>query len=239
MSAIKVAMILAAGRGERMRPLTDTLPKPLAPVNGTPIIVHTINQLGASGIERIVINLSYRGQQIRDALQNGHKFGVEIVYSDEGDHVLGTGGGVVKALPLLGRDPFWLVSGDLWSDYPFAERSQCLAANDLAHLVMVPNPDFHPQGDFYLQDHRLSAVLNPALTSVSLSPKLQRLTYGSIGCFRPELFTGCTVDVASIAPWLIEAMSKDRVSGECFKGLWFNVGTLAQLNALEQRVAKN
>jgi N-acetyl-alpha-D-muramate 1-phosphate uridylyltransferase len=225
---IKVAMILAAGRGERMRPLTDTLPKPLATVNGTPLIVHTIQQLVAAGVERIVINLAYRGQQIREALKDGSQYGTEIVYSDEGDHVLGTGGGVVKALPLLGQHAFWLVSGDVWTDYPFSQRQHCLAATDLAHLVMVPNPDFHPQGDFYLQNTRVCAD-SPLQTS-------NRFTFGSIACFRSELFTTRVVEVASIAPWLVEAMAKDRVSGECYTGQWCNVGTLAQLAALENLV---
>jgi N-acetyl-alpha-D-muramate 1-phosphate uridylyltransferase len=224
MTAPSVAMILAAGRGERMRPLTDALPKPLAPVNGKPLVVRTIEQLAAANIQRIVLNLAWRGQQIREALQDGRRWGVEILYSDEGDHVLGTGGGIVKALPLLSDDPFWVVSGDLWTDYPFARRANCLATNDLAHLVMVPNPSFHPNGDFYLQNDRV------AMTSKSVTA---RLTYGSIGCFRPEFFRAHPVEVASIAPWLQRAMSDARVSGECYEGSWFNVGTMTQLRSLE------
>jgi N-acetyl-alpha-D-muramate 1-phosphate uridylyltransferase len=220
----RVAMILAAGRGERMRPLTDTLPKPLAPLHGKPLVVHTIERLAAANIERVVLNLAWRGQQIRETLQDGRRWGIEILYSDEGDRVLGTGGGIVQALPLLGDDPFWVVSGDLWTDYPFAQRVHSLAANDLAHLVMVPNPEFHPNGDFYLQNKRVT-------TTFSLAA--QRLTFGSIGCFHPEFFRGRTLAVASIAPWLQQAMSYDRISGERYEGEWFNIGTMAQLESLE------
>ena len=227
-AAVRTAMILAAGRGERMRPLTDAIPKPLAIAGDRPLIVHTVQHLAAAGITNIVINLAWRGRQLRDALGDGSSWGVDIAYSDEGEQALETGGGIVKALPLLGPEPFWVVSGDLWTDYPYAQRGECLTGTDLAHLVMVPNPEFHPQGDFFLTSGRVGET--------AIAPQSQRLTYASIGLFRPELFLGRSSGITSMVPWLREAMSQARVSGERFDGSWYNVGTVAQLQALTLRL---
>jgi MurNAc alpha-1-phosphate uridylyltransferase len=224
---IRTAMILAAGRGERMRPLTDSIPKPLAMAGGKPLIAHTLERLAEAGIERVVINLAWRGAQIREYCSDGSHWGLNVLYSDEGSQALETGGGIVNALPLLGAEPFWVVSGDLWMQYPFATRSACLAADDLAHLVMVPNPEFHPRGDFYLKDGR-----------VTDSPLGERLTYASIALLRPELFADCAPGIFSMVPRLREAMSRDSVSGEKFVGPWDNVGTLVQLQSLDQRLCE-
>jgi MurNAc alpha-1-phosphate uridylyltransferase len=230
MSHVSTAMVLAAGRGSRMRPLTDTLPKPLAPVAGKPLIAHTIERLARAGITRVVINLSWRGQQIRDALGDGRAMGLQIDYSDEGDVALETGGGIVHALPLLGDKPFWVVSGDIWLDYPFAQRASSLKSDDLIHLVMVPNPSFHPQGDFWLRDGRIE--------NESSSRESERLTYGNLGLFRPELFTVRKAGPAPLSPWLREAIAQARVSGERFDGAWCNVGTVEQLQALNIAIEK-
>lgn len=224
MSAVKTAMLLAAGRGERMRPLTDTLPKPLAEVAGKPLIQYHVERFAAVGIERIVINLAWLGSRIRETLGNGQRFGVAIHYSDEGPEALETGGGIFQALPLLGPGPFWAVSADLWTDFEFVDAERRLAASDLAHLVMVANPDFHPRGDFCLQDGRISESSGA------------RLTYGNVALLRPELFAGCRPGKYSVVPLLRAAMNAGRVSGELFAGDWHNVGTIAQLRALDEHV---
>jgi N-acetyl-alpha-D-muramate 1-phosphate uridylyltransferase len=218
----QTAMILAAGRGERMRPFTDTRPKPLAELGGKPLIQHHVEQLAAAGVKRIVINIAWLGSQIPLALGNGERFGVEICYSDEGPTPLDTGGGIFKALPLLGTDPFWVVSADLFTDYRIYDPLKALAANDLAHLVMVENPDFHPRGDFCLADRRISETVGT------------RFTYASIALLRPALFSDAPLGVFSIVPLLIDAMRKGRVSGELFHGVWHNIGTLAQLASLDR-----
>ena len=223
MMQIRTAMLLAAGRGERMRPLTDSMPKPLAPVAGRPLIAYAVERLAAAGVERVVINLAWRGDQIRRALGDS-AYGTRLLYSDEGEHALETGGGIVKALPLLGAEPFWVVSADVWNDFPFRERSGALAAGDLAHLVMAPNPAFHPKGDFYLSHGRVSERFEAGA---------ERLTYANIGLFRPELFAARAVEKRALAPWLREAMAEQRVSGERFDGQWWNVGTLTQLQSLD------
>lgn len=222
MSAVKTAMLLAAGRGERMRPLTDTRPKPLAEVAGKPLIQYHVERFAAVGIERVVINLAWLGSQIREALGDGRKFGIDIRYSDEGPEALETGGGIFRALPLLGPGPFWAVSADLWTDFEFVDAERRLAAADLAHLVMVANPDFHPRGDFCLKNGRVSESVG------------RRLTYGNVALLRPELFAGCQAGKYSVVPLLRAAMAQDRVSGELFEGNWHNIGTVAQLRALDE-----
>ncbi|HEY0681144.1 MAG TPA: nucleotidyltransferase family protein [Steroidobacter sp.] len=220
------AMILAAGRGERMRPLTDHTPKPLLPVAGKPMIQYHIETLAAAGVREIVINLAWLGQQIRAALGNGSQLGVRIHYSDEGDSALETGGGVFQALPVLagasGTEPFIVVSGDIWTEYPFADAMKNLADDDVAHLVVVPNPDFHTRGDFGLADGRL-------LDSG------ERYTYANIGVFRPEFFVGCKPGRFPIAPLMFDWIRKGRVSGELYHGVWHNVGTPKQLEQLGRR----
>lgn len=222
------AMILAAGRGERMRPLTDHSPKPLLPVAGKPMIQYHIEALAAAGVREIVINLAWLGQQIRTALGNGSQFDVNIDYSDEGDSALETGGGVFKALPRLagasGKDPFLVVSGDVWTEYPLADSMNKLAPNDVAHFVLVPNPDFHARGDFGLVGSRLV-------------DSGERYTYANIGVFRPEFFEGCQPGKFPLAPLMFNWIRKDKCSGELYRGVWHNVGTPQQLRQIDQEAS--
>lgn len=219
------AMILAAGRGERMRPLTDHTPKPLLPVAGKPMIQYHIEALAAAGVAEIVINLAWLGERIRAALGNGSRFGVSIRYSDEGDAALETGGGVFKALPLLagatGKDAFIVVSGDVFTEYPLAEGMKKLSAGDVAHFVLVPNPDFHTRGDFGLAGTRLVDAG-------------ERYTYANIGVFRPEFFAGCQPGKFPLAPLMFAWIRRQRISGELYRGAWHNVGTPQQLQQLDR-----
>nr|WP_298728791.1 nucleotidyltransferase family protein [uncultured Steroidobacter sp.] len=219
------AMILAAGRGERMRPLTDRTPKPLLTVAGKPMIQYHIEALAAAGMREIVINLAWLGSQIRAALGDGSQFGVHIHYSDEGDAALETGGGVFKALSLLagpsGTDPFVVVSGDVWTEYPLGDVANKLAAGDMAHFVVVPNPEFHERGDFGLEGGRLT-------------DSGERYTYANIGVLRPEFFAGCEPGKFPLAPLMFAWIRRNRVSGELFRGVWHNVGTPQQLQQIDQ-----
>ncbi len=218
------AMILAAGRGERMRPLTDHTPKPLLQVGGKPLIEYHLERLCVAGITEIVINIAWLGAQLRNALGDGSRYGVHIAYSDEGDYALETGGGIFEALPLLGREPFIVVSGDVWVDYPYADLAMKLAANDLAHLVLVPNPDFHPRGDFGLQQDRVTGPGEPSFT------------YANIGIYRRELFVGCQSGRFALAPLLYKSIG--RLGGELFTGRWHNLGNPEQLGVLDAELSK-
>jgi MurNAc alpha-1-phosphate uridylyltransferase len=217
------AMILAAGRGERMKPLTDVTAKPLLQVGGRSLIEHHLVSLAAAGCREVVINLAWKGALIREALGDGSRYGLAIEYSDEGDAALETGGGIFKALSLLGTGPFLVVSGDVWTDYPFGEALQRLSEGDLAHFVLVRNPEFHRKGDFGLQVDRV----------VDADP---RLTYSNIGVFRREFFAECTAGRFALAPVMFEKIRAGRVSGELFEGRWCNVGTPAQLAALNSAI---
>ena len=222
---IKTAMILAAGRGERMRPLTDQVPKPLLKVGGESLIEHHIRALAAAGIRDLVINHAYRGEQIEHFLGNGEKYGVEIRYSAEGHgKALETGGGIFNALPLLGNSPFLVVNADIWTDYDFS-RLQFKQAD--AHLVLVENPEHNPQGDFVLQDGRV------------LSEGGTRLTYSGIGVYREELFAGCKPGAFPLAPLLRQAISQGSVSGEYYQGRWVDVGTPERLRQLDRMLSIN
>lgn len=214
------AMILAAGRGERMRPLTDTRPKPLLEVGGKPLIQYHLEALGRAGIRDIVINLAWQGELIRRALGDGKRFGVQIRYSDEPEGALETGGGILAALPLLGPGPFLVISGDIWSDFALASCIDRLAADDVAHFVVVPNPGFHAQGDFGLAGGRL----------VDSAP---RFTYANIGVLRAGFFAGRQPGRFALAPLMFEWIRQGRVSGELFQGRWHNLGTAMQLAQLD------
>jgi MurNAc alpha-1-phosphate uridylyltransferase len=220
------AMILAAGRGERMRPLTDVTPKPLLPVGGKPLIQYHIEGLVAAGTRDIVINLAWLGSAIRTTLGDGSRFGVRLHYSDEGDHALETGGGIYQALPLLGSEPFIVVSGDVWSDYPLRWLASRLAPDDVAHFVMVHNPDYHRRGDFGLREER---IVDDG----------ERLTYANIGVFTPAFFAGCKPGRFALAPVMRKHIAQGRVSGELFPGRWFNIGTPAQLAEIDQLLSKS
>jgi MurNAc alpha-1-phosphate uridylyltransferase len=218
------AMILAAGRGERMRPLTDTQPKPLLEVGGKPLIQYHLEALARAGFEDVVINLAWQGELIRSALGDGERFGLRICYSEEPAGALETGGGIHAALPLLGPGPFLIISGDIWSDFPLESCRQRLASADMAHFVLVPNPDFHAQGDFGLDGGRL----------VDRAP---RHTYANIGVLRPEFFADRQPGRFALAPLMFEWIRRGRVSGELYRGRWHNVGTPVQLTQLDAELS--
>ena len=213
------AMILAAGRGERMRPLTDTVPKPLLEAGGRRLIEYHLAARQAGGFRDVVINTAHLGDQLSATLGDGRRYGLRIRYSPEPEGALETGGGIHRALPLLGDGPFLVVNGDVWCDYPLAPRA--LAEDDLAHLVLVDNPAHHAQGDFHLAAGRLHREGEP------------RLTFSGIGYYRPELFANCEAGRFPLAPLLRAAMDAGKVSGEHHRGHWSDVGTPARLAALD------
>jgi N-acetyl-alpha-D-muramate 1-phosphate uridylyltransferase len=222
-----VAFILAAGRGERMRPLTDAAPKPLVEVAGRPLIEHHLLRLRAAGVARVVINLGWLGAQIRDRLGDGRRLGLAIEYSDEGWPALETGGGIQRALPLLGAAPFLLVNGDVWCDLPFERlvaQAQVLPERDLAWLLLVPNPPQHPAGDFALEGLRLR------------NDGAARLTYSGLAVLRPALLADSAPGRFSLVPLLRAAADADRIGGACHDGLWSDVGTVERLQALRARL---
>jgi MurNAc alpha-1-phosphate uridylyltransferase len=218
------AMILAAGKGERLRPLTLHTPKPLVPVGGVPLIEYHIRALVTAGFRELVINHAWLGTQIEAYLGDGTRFGVSIAYSAEGEP-LETGGGIHRALPLLGDDPFLLVNGDIWTDYDFAGLRR--APQGLAHLVLVDNPEHHPEGDFCLRDGRVGARGADA-----------GLTYSGIAVLDPALFAGCRPGAFKLAPLLLAAMAEGRVAGEHFRGRWVDVGTHERLAEVERLLAE-
>ncbi|HJW01785.1 MAG TPA: nucleotidyltransferase family protein [Azospira sp.] len=219
------AMILAAGRGERMRPLTDTCPKPLLVAGGKALIVWHLERLAAAGFTQVVINHAHLGAQIETTLGNGSAWGLDITYSPEPPGALETAGGIAQALPLLGDEPFLVVNGDIYCDWDFRRTRDLSLANDLAHLVLAPNPPQHPAGDFSLAGTRVRS--EGAICH----------TFAGIGVYRPELFTGLTRgQPAKLAPLLRHAMTDDRVSGELHQGRWEDVGTPERLGKLDQEL---
>lgn len=217
------AMILAAGRGERMRPITDHLPKPLIEVHGRPLITWHLQSLARAGITELVINTAHLGDKIEQALGDGSSHGVSIAYSHEGEG-LETAGGIINALPLLGEQPFIVVNGDVWCDYEFARLRQRDIAGKLAHLVMVDTPQFKATGDFYLVENN----------KLSIEPPGQLLTFSGISLLSPQLFAGEAGGKKPLAPLLRAAMASNHVAGEHFAGRWQDVGTperLAELKA--------
>jgi MurNAc alpha-1-phosphate uridylyltransferase len=220
------AMILAAGRGERMRPLTDRTPKPLLPVAGKPLIVWHIERLARAGLKEIVINHAHLGDQIEALLGRGDAWGVSIRYSAEPAGALETAGGIAQALALpdapLAGDAFLVVNGDIYCDWDFARAHTALRPGDLAHLVLAPNPAHHLTGDFALVDGRVGSDGEP------------RKTFAGIGIYRPELFAALTPGKpAPLAPLLRAAMAQNRVGGELHAGRWVDVGTPARLAELD------
>ncbi|MGM0676648.1 N-acetylmuramate alpha-1-phosphate uridylyltransferase MurU [Ectothiorhodospira marina] len=216
------AMILAAGRGERMRPLTDHTPKPLLCAGGRPLIVHHLERLAAAGYRHVVINLAWRGEQIREHLGDGRTWGLNIEYSPEPE-ALETGGGIRQALPLLASDPFLVINGDVWSDHPLTPPA--LSRDTLAHLILVDNPSHHPEGDFRLCGER---VLNEGEVMVPC------LTFSGMGWYRPALFANTPTGAFPLAPLLRQAMDRGQVTGEHHPGQWLDIGTPERLAALDQ-----
>ncbi len=234
-----LAMILAAGRGERMRPLTDHTPKPLLEVGGKPLISWHIERLVAAGITELVINHAHLGAQIEQALGDGSRFGAHIQYSPE-TRALETAGGIANALPLLtaGNNdaPFAVVNGDIYCDYDFARLHAHAAAmqtsGDMAHLVLVDNPEHHPHGDFPLHDERINQH-----SDLPLTPDNLRFTFSGIGLYQPGLFAHIPRgSIAPLAPLLREQIAQGRVSGEHHAGLWIDVGTPQRLQELDHQL---
>jgi MurNAc alpha-1-phosphate uridylyltransferase len=219
------AMILAAGRGERMRPFTDATPKPLIEVRGKTLIARLIEALARSGVREIVINHAHLGHLIEAALGDGRRLGVAIRYSHEAEP-LETAGGIAKALPLLGERPFIAVNGDIFCDFDFSTLVGRALGRNLAHLVLVANPPHHPEGDFGLRGTEVGSNGEP------------KLTFSGIGLYRPELFKSIRPgSKGQLAPLLRAAMASKRVSGAVHRGVWHDVGTPERLSALNGPVA--
>jgi MurNAc alpha-1-phosphate uridylyltransferase len=220
------AMILAAGRGERLRPLTDTLPKPLIEVRGKPLIVWHLERLAAAGLREIVINVSHLGELIMEALGDGARWGVAISWSKEAQP-LETAGGLAYARALLGDGAFLVVNADVYCEFPFGLLGKATLGESLGHIVMVPNPPFRPQGDFSLAQGKVGNHPSP------------RYTYSGLGLFDPRIVEGLAAgDKAPLAPLLREAAESGRLNGELFTGLWSDVGNPERLAALNGTQAR-
>tara|TARA_R110002110_G_C13470397_1_gene720564 strand:- start:45495 stop:46190 length:696 start_codon:yes stop_codon:yes gene_type:complete len=221
------AMLLAAGVGERMRPLTDHTPKPLLRVGGVPLLERHIRRLADAGVTELVINVSHLGQQVMDYCGSGERWGVRIAWSCE-ETPLETAGGIVKALPLLGEQPFAIINGDVWTQYPFEQLTTHRLAQGLtAHLVMVDNPPQHPLGDF---------VIDGAGTVRKRSAEVAGLTYAGIGIYTAQFFTGIAQGKLALRPLLDTAIDRQLISAEHYRGAWEDVGTPERLRALNARV---
>jgi MurNAc alpha-1-phosphate uridylyltransferase len=216
------AMLLAAGRGERMRPITDSVPKPLVRVGGRPLIAWHLAALARAGIREVVINLSWLGAQVRATLGDGRDYGVSITYSDEGPVPLETGGGIFRAVPLLGPGPFLVVNADIWTDIDFA--AVALEEHAHARLLLIPNPPHHPRGDFGLEG------------DLVVTRDTDRYTYSGVGVYRPEFFGGCIPGRFPLLPLLNRAIAAGLVRGQVHRGEWWDVGTVERLASLDARV---
>ncbi len=212
------AMILAAGRGERLRPLTDTVPKSLVEVRGQSLLERHLENVSEAGIRKVVINLGWLGEKIEEHIGSGERFGLDVSYSQEGGDVLETGGGIHKALPMLGDEAFLVVNADVYTDMPVPDLR--LADDHLGHLVMVPTPDYRDHGDF---DIREGLIRNGESAAY---------TFSGIAIYRPEFFDGCEAGRFPLAPLLREAADRGQLSGSLYEGLWADVGTSERLKAL-------
>ncbi len=217
------AMILAAGRGNRLRPITDTIPKALVEVRGRSLLERHLEALKSSGVENVVINLDWLGEMIREKVGGGSKYGLNVAYSDETGNVLETGGGIHNALPLLGDDPFLVVNADIFTDMPLPMQS--LESDMLGHLVLVPTPVYKAGGDFDLA---------AGLVRNSASPKL---TFSGVAMYRREFFGACSPGRFPLAPILQAAADRRLLSGTLYSGVWEDVGTVERLGALNQGYA--
>lgn len=223
-------MVLAAGRGKRLRPLTDRIPKPLVPVAGVPLIDSRLRALAEAGVTDVVINIAYRGAQIVEHVGDGARWGINVCYSDEGELALETGGGIARALPLLGHKPFIVCNADAWSDMPMAalvERANRWPETDLAHLVVVDNPPYRDDGDFQLRGERLTRDLP------------RPYTFSGYSVLHPDLLAAPPAEAFALAPLLFAAADSGRLSGAHYAGAWCDVGTPQRLAQLEARLAAN
>jgi MurNAc alpha-1-phosphate uridylyltransferase len=202
-----------------MRPLTDHTPKPLLEVGGKALIEYHLAALQRAGIKEVIINHAWLGEQIEARLGTGGHYGLQIQYSPEAPVALETAGGIIQALPRLGNEPFIVVNGDIWCDYPLQQLPEQLEG--LAHLVMVDNPSHNPQGDFCLANGRLQAEGH------------NKLTYSGIGVYHPRLFAGLETGIRPLAPLLKNAMTKGLISGEHYRGRWLDIGTPERLDELD------
>ena len=217
------AMILAAGRGERLRPLTDTTPKPLIKVAGKSLIEYHLHNLANAGITEIIINTAWLADKIHEELGDGSKYKVTIQYSDEGE-ALETAGGIIKALPLLGNDPFLVVNGDIWCDYNFSKLPE-LTTKKQAHLILVENPEHNLKGDFSLQDGLIKNTTTPSM-----------YTFSGIGIYQKDFFSDNKQAVAPLAPIIRNKCGKNLVTGEIYSGQWTDVGTVDRLREIEDQL---
>ena len=218
------AIILAAGRGERMRPLTDTMPKPLLEVNGKPLIQYHVENLVRAGVTGIVINHGVFGEQIENHLGDGSRFQVNIRYSAEGNHPLDTGGGIYRALPFLGDDPFLAINADIWTDYPF--QNLPVQPTGRVHLVLVENPEHNPAGDFAISDGQVGNAGS------------RKYTFSGIGVYRKELFDEMSGGVFPLTPLIRKAADKYLVTGEIYDRVWLDIGSPERLASLRNQVSK-
>ena len=218
------AMILAAGRGERLRPITDDTPKALVEVGGKSVLEWHLERVAEAGIEHVVINLGWHGDQVVARIGSGERFGVDIAYSDEGDDILETGGGIHKALPLLGDDPFLVINSDIFTDMPVPDTR--LEDDHLGHLVTVPVPSYLDHGDFNIEDGLIRRTANP------------RYTYAGFAIYRPELFADCESGRFSVVPLMFAAADAGRLSGSVYGGRWADIGTPERLATLREQLSR-
>jgi len=219
------AIILSAGRGERLRPLTDKTPKPLLKAGKFRLIEYTLQSLVKAGFDDIIINTAHLAEQFPAVLGDGHHYDAKITYSSEQEGGLETAGGIINALPLLGEEPFLVVNGDIWTDYPFAQLHQLSLNNQyLGHLVLVKNPDHNPQGDF-----ALSSGLIKQDTAI-------KYTYSGIAVYHPALFSGLEVQRLPLKPLLLNAINKGQLRGERYHGQWSDIGTIERLQQLAKQL---
>ncbi|MDA0681379.1 MAG: nucleotidyltransferase family protein [Proteobacteria bacterium] len=214
-------MILAAGRGERLRPVTDTVPKALVEVRGEPLIDRHLKMLASANIKNVVINLDWLGEQIVEHIGSGEQFGVQVVYSPEFGNVLETGGGIYRALPMLGAGPFWVVNGDIYTDMALPTTE--FEDDVLGELMLVPTPPHKPKGDFDLHNGRVRFADNPGLT------------FSGVARYRPEFFTGASEGRYSLAPMLFEAAKRGQLRGNLFEGVWEDIGSPDRLALVNRR----
>ena len=214
-----IAMILAAGRGERLRPITEDIPKALVEVQGRSLLERHLDNVRAAGIDTVVINLGWLGEKIKERVGSGRSYGLNVIYSPEGDNILETGGGIHRALPLLGGEPFLVINADIFTTIPLPPTR--LNEVDAGHLVLVPTPAHKERGDFDLHDGRIVDSASPSLT------------FSGVAVYRSEFFDGCEAGRFPLAPMLKAAARAGQLGGSLYKGLWEDVGTperLAQLN---------